>query len=239
MSSAKDELDFWKNKFCKKVEMKPIGVLIVTVQRNRTGEYISRVIDFDRDVFHPVYPEEVTKANKNTQRRFGELLVCYCGGLPTAPLESRKAIQAVHETNDYPPFCCSNVAVYKPLATSTFDAVFTNMLCIKGHRPDLILEVIRQVSKGPKIKTTYWTLKNDVLEELPFSGEQPHFQKKDVFKNYVCSRHDLFFGLNLLSRDATHNFHHMRLYNFSRDNDQLLREFRQAVYSQEPQCGLG
>lgn len=78
--TSKKELDFWKTEFCPKMGLKPNGTLMVTVQKNYTGEYFSRDIDFDDDVFHSVYPQaELSQAC--TQRRFGELLVCYYAGL--------------------------------------------------------------------------------------------------------------------------------------------------------------
>lgn len=231
-----EEFEFWKTIFCPKMELEPKGTLIATVQRNRTGDCFSRIIDFDHGVFQPVYPvDDMNSAY--TQRRFGELLVCYRGGLSSAPLESLKAILPIHETNTHPPFCCSQVKSFKPCVTS-FDAVFSNLLAgNQGHHPNVILEVIRQVNNGPKISTTYWTLKNNSLEELPPFSEQ-QFQKKGVFKNYTCSTHDLFFGVNLLALGAVQNKHHMRLYNFARDNPKLLKEFHEAVETQTPQFGL-
>ena len=90
-----EEFEFWKTIFCPKMELEPKGTLIATVQRNRTGDCFSRIIDFDHGVFQPVYPVD-DMSSAYTQRRFGELLVCYRGGLSSALLESLKAILPIH-----------------------------------------------------------------------------------------------------------------------------------------------
>ena len=129
------EIDFWRNVFCSKVGLTASGVLIVTVQKNNRGDCSSRVIDFDNNNFHSHYPVALSKTYSET--RFGDLLICFRGGLTSSPLELFKtnSISDQHKaiSTDRPPFCCSAMASYKNCSTA-HDDLFTDLVNGRGHR---------------------------------------------------------------------------------------------------------
>ena len=120
------------------------------------------------------------------------------------------------------------MASYKNCSTA-HDDLFTDLVNGRGHHPDLVFEVIRQVNNGPKVNTKLWTLQNGSLEEVFYNEQQP-LQKKHVNKNYKCVQHGLFFAVYIyVSRSTVYNGHHMRLYCYDRENPQLFDEFRTAI----------
>jgi hypothetical protein len=50
-------------------------------------------------------------------------------------------------------------------------------------------------------------------------------QKVHAFKNFKCTKHNWFFGVDLYSETKQNNFHHMRLIPFRHINNYVLEEF--------------
>ena len=89
----------------------------------------------DNNNFHSHYPVALSKTYSET--RFGDLLICFRGGLTSSPLELFKtnSISDQHKaiSTDRPPFCCSAMASYKNCSTA-HDDLFTDLVNGRGHR---------------------------------------------------------------------------------------------------------
>lgn len=48
-------------KFCKLKNIITSGAFVMTIQRNRTEQYASLVVDMDRDTLHELYPQAFNK----------------------------------------------------------------------------------------------------------------------------------------------------------------------------------
>lgn len=218
--ASRDTVDNCR-RFCERHGLSTRGVLALTAQVNRTTEFCSILLDFERGDLLDVYPAEFIAAAGYKEMRLGELLVCYADGLPrlqAAPLPSdaeRKA--AVCER---PPFCCAGVEPYKARRLDG-EALFTSLLSGRGHHPNVVFEVKRQIDKGPMLTTKHFQVISNAVVEVTGSFTA----KMHAFKNFKCPRHSLFFGVDLFQASgAGHgsNFHHMRLNPFQHLNDSVL-----------------
>ena len=129
-------------------------VLVMTVQRDRTGEFFSLVADFTRDQLLDVYPAEFLTAYK--ELRIGDLNVCYNDSLP--PLEATTKPAAASDAATIflkPPFCCGGIQLYRDRPIS-MDSVFRDLVAGHGHHPNVVYEVKRQINNGAMLHTKYF-----------------------------------------------------------------------------------
>jgi hypothetical protein len=201
-------------RWCDQHQVAKDGVLVITIQRNRTTEFASVVADLSSGTILANYPAEVL--TKYDEMRAGDLLVCYKAGLAlpdvsTAPTPTSTPTDGPF---GFPP---SELIPFKPRRTAQ-ESAFTNFLTGKGNLPHLVFEVKKQIDNGPLISTKYYTLVADVITEL----EGPFVHKVHCFKNYKVG--GFFFGVDLYRVDGQTggNYHHMRLNPFTKLNTDIL-----------------
>lgn len=196
------------------------GAAVLTAQVNRTTEYVALVLDLEGDAVLPCYPAE--GLSEYEEVAFGDLLVCYRGDLALPTLASDDGAAALEGEG---PFCCSSVAPYKPRRVA-HDGAFADLVSGRGSHPTLAFEVKRQVDNGPLLSTRLFKLDGGRAREVPESAVGP---KIHSYKNYKCTEHKLFFGVDLrraaAGDKAEYAAHHMRLNPFSRMNRRVLGEF--------------
>ncbi|KAL1507046.1 hypothetical protein AB1Y20_007908 [Prymnesium parvum] len=206
-------------RWCARNGVKAGGVLVLTAQENRSTEYASLVVDMDRGKVLPNFPMELLTDYKETT--CGTLLVCYKAGL-ALPMGYVTDASRHDAPDDGGPFGCapSQLTPYKSTRTA-YDTAFDNLTKGKGHHPNIVFEVKKQVDNGPLISTKYFALKHDTVTEV--TG--PFTQKMHAFKNYKCASANLFFAVDIYRADNTtgYNHHHMRLNPFTQINPGILR----------------
>lgn len=215
--------------FCKRHRISTSGVLVFTAQKNRSSEFTSVIADFEKGCMLTVYPAEVLASTTYKEMRLTagsvDVLCCYGDNLPappasyTAPASISAGLKDACESGSEP-FCCGCVQLYKNRRLDR-DAMFDSLRSRRGHHPNVVFEVKRQVNNGPMLSTKYYQVVNNELLEVHGS----YSQKLHAFKNFKCSKHDLFFGVDLYqSRNtSSYNTHHMRLNPFEHRNIEFLR----------------
>ena len=200
------------------------GVLVMTIQENRSTEFASVVVHMDEQKVLPNFPAD--GLSSYTEVRQGSLLVCYKAGLSLPPSFGADAPSLGSIGSAGGPFGCnpSEVLPYKHRPTA-HDRAFRDFVQGSGHHPNLIFEVKTQVDNGPLLSTKYYTLANGTRTEV----EATFTQKVHAYKNYRCPSKNLFFAVDLYRADEStgRNYHHMRLNPFTKMNTRLL----QALYS--------
>lgn len=204
--------------FCKQHHIDTNNVLAITIQKNRTTEYTSLIVNFENGSLLTHYPVDALVKYKEIQ--IGDFLVCYQDNLPI--VEFSKSGQTFIETNSYP-FCCKNIFPYKPRHLDK-EQVFQDLLERKGTN-GYIYEIKTQVDGGEMLWTKYFKLQDGKVNEV----QGPFSQKVHAFKNYKCPEHKWFFGIDLYSETKQHNFHHMRLNPFQQINISVLQDFFTAA----------
>jgi hypothetical protein len=53
--------------------------------------------------------------------------------------------------------------------------------------------------------------------------------KAHAFKNFKCTKHNLFFSLDVYTLAGTYNYHHMRLNPVTNINEVLMEQFFKAA----------
>ena len=208
-------------KWCDSKSITKEGILILTVQRNRSTEFASVVVDFESLKLVPNYFME-TDYNEMVVDDF---LVCYKSGLK---LPSSTSVNTSIHCNDGPFGCkSSEITSYKNRITA-YDATFHGFMMGKGNYPNIVFEVKKQVDNGPLISTKWYKLENDKVFEVFGSYKQ----KVHCFKNYKCLSQNLFFAVDLYRADESkgQNFHHMRLHPYTKVNMEVLRSFFQKNF---------
>jgi len=209
-------------KFCEKRKISTEGVLFITFQKNRTTQFSTLIVDFEKRETLPVYPqaEDVLPYKEFMVKDFS---ICYSANLKR-PVVSATAVPTVCES---PPFCCSDIIPYKPtVLQSANENVFKALLNKRGNFPAIVFQVKRQINNRPKMVTQYFMLKDDTITEVFVEFNN----KVHAFKNYICKKHDLFFGIDLFKTtdEVGYNYHHMRLNPFLKINVKLLTDVFQA-----------
>jgi len=175
-------------KFCEKLKISTEGVLVINIQRNRTTQFSALIVDFEKREMLPVYPQ-TDDALPYEEKTIKDFLIC-CSQNLKRPVVSASSVPTVCES---PPFCCSDIVPYKPAVLRANEDVFKALLAKRGNFPEIVFQVKRQINNRPKIVTQYFGLKDDTITEV--FGEFNN--KVHSFKNYVCKKHDLFFGIDL------------------------------------------
>ncbi len=218
---SKEEIFQQLQHFCLANSIKTEQVLAITIQKNRTTDYSSLIVDFENAQLLPNYPIEIMDDYK--EKVFGDFLVCYKEGLKVIESNNNNNNNLSgmeKETDKSIPFCCERITQYKPTRIDG-EEIFQNFLSGKGHHPNIIYEVKKQINNGPLLWTKYFTLIHDRREEV----KGKYTQKKHAFKNYRCLSHGYFFGIDLYQQGLGSNYHHMRLNPFQKINEELLKQF--------------
>ena len=139
-----DNSKLWEEmkKWCQPRGIRTDGVLVMTVQRNRSTQFASLVLDMEVGRVLPNYPMELLASYDET--RSGEYLVCYKAGLAVLPSFSSE--QAVDASSPGQPFGClpTELTPYKHRRTA-HDQAFNDFVRGEGHHPNLVFEVKKQV----------------------------------------------------------------------------------------------
>lgn len=110
--------------FCKEKNIATKGVLAITIQQNRTGEFCSLIIDMDSRTIADMYPvDDLSDYKEGSIRKgaTGQFLYCYHANLDPSKLESKSFPVKVEESISKAPFCCSSLKLYKPCRTAHDD----------------------------------------------------------------------------------------------------------------------
>lgn len=218
----------FKQFFLQNMGVEPKNAVAITIQRNRTTEYATVIVDMRRNVIVDLYPAELLSSYKETA--VGPFLVCYNADLSVDPIADFKEFVAEKPIIEVEhPFCCesSKLVAYKPRRLDK-EKFFTDFMSGSGSYPDIIFQVIKQINNGPIQSTTYWQLIDNKI--VPWTGEKPE-QKLHAFKNYICHKCNFFYSIDIFSTSGGmgYNFHHMRLVPYTKLNVPLLTEFFKAA----------
>ena len=208
--------------FCQKLGIPTTNVLAITIQKRSSTEIATLVVDFNSPKVLPNYPTEFPCYKEKT---IGSLMVAYKDDL--APVEFKDDEKTAEDEAEgaVTPFCCGGIREYKGRRTDK-DALFSDFLRRRGHHPNIIFEVKKQVDKGPLLSTKYYRLEHQKWQES--SGN--YIQKIHSYKNYKCLTHNLFFAVDLYRADnmKAENYHHCRLSSFTK-NPKLFFELLGTV----------
>jgi len=228
-------------RFCMQQGLRTEHVVALTVQRNHSTEFSSLIANLNSGRLLDVYPE-CGAGSTYQEGQIGDYLYAYNDELPVRPDEEQlcggmSSVRIIDESvtghddrHQAHPFCCSSLSPHKDRRLDR-DAVFADLLRGRGHHPDIVFGVRKQVDNGPLLSVNYFHLQNDVLTELSDTGRK-FCQKLHSFKNYKCTRHGLFYAVDLYRADdrrAGMNYHHMRLNVHSQLHLPFLRNFFHAV----------
>lgn len=215
-------------RWCEKHSIACEGILMLTIQRNRAGEFVSLIYDWENHRILPVYPQAVGQSCKHVSG-LGvdkEIIITCHEKLPrindnTAtvtvtekPFTHSQTEVKAETAEDKSAYCCSAVTPYKPTHTSLV-SLFSDSIkgsTVAGSHTGYILEIKRQINHGPLVNTRYF--------RFDLAGHLVQVEKEDtntsnkvhVFKNYVCKKHNLFFGVDVFKENSSsvYNLHHMR-----------------------------
>jgi hypothetical protein len=229
--------------FCEQQGLKTDKVLALTIQKNRTTEFSSLIVNFTSGNILEVYPDrDACSIYKEGRLNNGptDYLYCYNDALPIRGDENELILGASKPSTVQPaaadreqeqgPFCCTAIQSYKPRATA-HDTAFQSLRDGRGHHPNLVFEVVTQVDNGPILSTKYFKVEDNQRKEI--RGET-FTQKVHAFKNYKCGSHRLFYAVNLYrpngagsgsSVNVGSNYHHMRLNPHTKVNEAFLTQF--------------
>ena len=182
-----------------KINQRHDGILAITIQKNRTGNVDTMVIDCGNRKLLELYPNPM---DTNLEEKMYEDFIITWKYLPTIG-EMRAEPSAVSSDEA---FCCKNFVPYKPIRTEK-DQIFNQFVEKTGTLKDFIFKVAEQVDNGPLISTKYFKLFDSQYQEIKDTSD---LKKIHSFKNYKCRRHNRFFALDLYSTKNTYNGHHMR-----------------------------
>jgi len=215
-------------KFCQEQNISTKCVLMITIQKNRTDQFSSFVVDLQsRDIF-PVYPQP-NEPLSYQEKQVNGFNICYHENLSRPPA----AVRVVSTVCESPPFCCNRIVGYLPKTLdSSKEEMFNKLRARTGSVPGIVFSVKRQIDNGTEMVTQYFMLEDGKLTEV-FGTFQ---NKVHAFKNYKCKTHELCFAVDLyrLAESAGTNKHHMRLNPFTQLNDAFLSEFFQKCLKDPP-----
>lgn len=210
--------------FCEGKGIDTAGAIAFTIQRNRTGQYASLIVDFERGTLHDVYPRAFDQIyREGPVSESEEFLYCYHAGLDVTPLRG-EAPRPFDEDETRTPyaFCCDALTPYRPRRTQN-DRVFDGFLKGEGSAPGLMFEVKRQVDNGPLVSTAFFELRDGVRVRVEPEGPM---SKTHSFKNYKCLCHNRFFGVDLCKAGSGgRNAHHLRCVAFAKRDAALEDAF--------------
>ncbi len=122
------------------------------------------------------------------------------------------------------PFCCENVrkTSYRRL---TDDGEFRKFKTSKGTSK-YIFRVVKKIQYGPLEKIGFYTLKNGKVEEVQRTENE---NKKNTFKIYTCDTHNTYYGVNLMTLEATNNYHHAKGQNETEYGPKIIEAMEKSI----------
>lgn len=131
-------------------------------------------------------------------------------------MQERADILEKDEAEQKKIFCCGEFVPYKPRRTDHEDLFnsFKDFADGTGKIHSLnedtrSIQIVKQKNFGPILEKRYFVLPD--FEEVTESYFTEHnYKRLNSFKNYKCSKHNLFFELNAYTRSSTvkSNHHH-------------------------------
>ena len=117
--------------------MPQTGILLMTIQKNRTGEFTSVVVNVDNQSLMPKYPKEID-GEIATERKLdnGKYIVSY---FHKPQIQARK-LEAVVESGEDQPFCCNSIRPYRAIRTDK-EQMFNQFMEKRGTVQDRFFEV--------------------------------------------------------------------------------------------------
>ena len=114
------------------------GILLMTIQKNNTGEFTSVVVDVDKQVLMQKYNPKEIEGEKATERKLdnGKYIVSYFH----KPQIQAKKMEAAVESGEDQPFCCNSIRPYRAIRTDK-ETMFNQLMEKRGTVKDRFFEV--------------------------------------------------------------------------------------------------
>lgn len=220
-----DKLQSW----CAQERIAREGVVVITIQKNFCSESGTLVIDIKDNTIFPNLPSKDllnVGGRSVVDKRIKGFNVSY--RTAQAPDRSIYDVAATDASDE--PFCCFDLTPYRHRRLER-DVYFEDFLGRSGSHPKVVYEVKLQVDNGPLLSTKYYTLLNGSIREVSGSFTQ----KVHAFKNYKCTKHNRFIGVDIYRSDdsAGSNSHTMRANTFTHRNDALFETFLDAALNKK------
>jgi len=228
-------------KFCQEQNISTKCVLMITIQKNRTDQFSSFVVDLQNRETFPVYPQP-SEPFRYQEKKVNDFNICYYENLSRPPA----AVRVVPTVCESPPFCCDGIVGYQPKTLDrSKEEMFNQLRARQGSVPGIVFSVRRQIDNRTEMVTRHFMLADGKLTEVfgTFQKVQVCIKRElhvavqvHAFKNYKCKTHGLFFGVDLYrtAESVGTNKHHMRLNPFTQLNDAFLSEFFQKCLKELP-----
>jgi hypothetical protein len=207
------------------------NTLALTMHRNFSTDFSSVIVNLTSGRILTNYPQPDACSTYREGSIHG-YLYCFNDELPVCEDEARLDVAvaaAAEPVSSAQSFCCAQVQPYKACRTM-YESLFNDLKAGRGHHPDVVFEVTRQINNGAELSRTQVQLLNDAVQ-VATGG--PFTQKMHSFKNYKCTTHDLFFAVDLFRANnvAASNVHHMRCIPRTILNFAFLKHFFASVQS--------
>mmetsp|Transcript_12333 Transcript_12333/g.29300 ORF Transcript_12333/g.29300 Transcript_12333/m.29300 type:complete len:226 (+) Transcript_12333:46-723(+) len=192
-------------RFCSKARIDLSGICVVTVHEDRGSISGSFVIDLRKKNF-PVllesYPSELP--GRIQHKYFDGFSVSACSNLDPHVIDNVIDTKLTAESSQNV-FCCdpSNWK-RKSLKYNSKESVFADFLAARGTS-EYKFKVRKQINYGKDVWTKFFELRDGKI-----SDAAPATHKVHSFKNYVCSRCNMYYEIDLFSDHGAVNKHHMR-----------------------------
>lgn len=225
--------------FCKKYDIEMEGISAYTIHINKSTEICSLIIDWNTNKILTNYPIKFVGKYKELKLNNNKLLVCYKTNLPKPEDIDNNYYEYEHHIhnvinntnnntyqkrdilNTFP--CCDYLSNYGRRTITDHEEKFNDfkMNNSRANYEGWIFEVKEQINNGSILNTTFCQLING--ERVVISNNTP-MQKIHSYKNYKCTKCNLFFSIDLYKKTSNveYNKHHMRL-NPTTKNPQHLR----------------
>jgi hypothetical protein len=221
--------------FCQLVGIETIGICAYSIQENRNTFSCSIIIDWTNNIILTHYPSVFV--GEYEEKQYKKLLICYKINLPRV-LSNNNDYEYKPIKNDceirktigitFP--CCEQMVEYRNIKTA-YDEQFYDfkLQSPNANYEKFIFEVKRQINNGPLLDKAQYALKNGTR----YIMNGVHKQKKHAYKNYICTKCNLFFGVDLClsSNENEYNHYHLRLNPYTTNPQNLCSIIHNAMKS--------
>ena len=112
------------------------GILIMNIQKNRTGEFTSVVVNVDNQNLMAKYPKQIEEKAIEMKLDNGKYIVSFF----QKPQIRAENMEAAVKSGEEQPFCCNSVRPYKNIRTDK-EAIFNQFMEKRGTVQDRLFEV--------------------------------------------------------------------------------------------------